>query len=58
MIQLNKINVQNIIVVSGDADFIPAVKYVKESGSRVCVVRSKRLQRRIGEVQRCTISYR
>jgi uncharacterized LabA/DUF88 family protein len=37
MIQLNKINVQNIIVVSGDADFIPAVKYVKESGSRVYV---------------------
>ncbi len=37
MIQLNKVNVQNIIVVSGDADFIPAVKYVKNYGSRVYI---------------------
>ncbi len=35
MITLAKTNVQNIILVSGDSDFVPAVEYVQEQGTRV-----------------------
>ena len=35
MITLSKSNIQNIILVSGDSDFIPAVKYVQDQGTRV-----------------------
>ncbi len=35
MITLSKSNIQNIILVSGDSDFVPAVKYVQDQGTRV-----------------------
>ena len=35
MITLSKSNIQNIILVSGDTDFIPVVKYVQDQGTRV-----------------------
>lgn len=35
MITLSKSNIQNIILVSGDTDFIPVVKYVQDQGTMV-----------------------
>ena len=35
MITLSKSNIQNIILVSGDTDFIQVVKYVQDQGTRV-----------------------
>ncbi|MCL4328952.1 MAG: NYN domain-containing protein [Candidatus Thermoplasmatota archaeon] len=42
MITLSKSNIQNIILVSGDSDFIPVVKYVQEQGTRVYLWTAKK----------------
>ena len=42
MITLSKSNIQNIILVSGDSDFIPAVKYVQDQGTRVYLWTAKK----------------
>lgn len=42
MITLSKSNIQNIILVSGDSDFIPAVKYVQDQGTRVYLWSAKK----------------
>ena len=42
MITLSKSNIQNIILISGDSDFIPAVKYVQDQGTRVYLWTAKK----------------
>ncbi len=43
MITLTKNNtIQNLILVSGDSDFIPAVRYVQDQGSRVYLWTAKK----------------
>ena len=42
MITLSKSNIQNIIPVSGDSDFIPAGKYIQDQGTRVYLWSAKK----------------